>query len=128
MHRRCLIRLLVPALAIAALGAGALQASADSTPVGPLPPGPVSTVATQRGSLVAIALPRPAPSRGLVWRLARPLDSAILREVSEADVGSTVVIVYRAVGKGRARVVYAQTRGDASAKAVRAITTAIRVS
>jgi hypothetical protein len=128
MRQRSLLRLLCPALAVCVLGAGALQASADSTPVGPLPPGPVSTLATQRGSLVAIALTRPVPSKGLVWRLARPLDPAILREVSEADVGSTVVIVYRAVGKGRARIVYAQTRGDSSAKALRAVTTAVRVS
>jgi hypothetical protein len=50
------------------------------------------------------------------------------RPISEADVGATVVIVYRAVGKGSTRIVYAQTRGDSSSKAVRAVTTAVRVS
>jgi hypothetical protein len=128
VHPRLLIRLLCPALVACALGFCALQAFADSTPVGPLPPGPVATVVTPRGSLVAVALPRAASSTGLVWRLARPLDPAVLREVSEADVGSAVVIVYRAVGKGRARIVYAQTRGDTSSKAVHARTTAVRVS
>jgi hypothetical protein len=125
---RLLIRLLFPALAACALGAAFLPAFADSTPVGSLPPGPVTTVIAARGSLVAIALPRAAASTGLVWRLARPLDPAIAREVSEADVGSAVVIVYRVAGKGRARIVYAQTRGDASSKAVRVRTTALRVS
>jgi hypothetical protein len=36
---------------------------ADSTPVGPLPAGPVATITTKPGLLVAVALPR-ALTRG----------------------------------------------------------------
>jgi hypothetical protein len=106
----------------------ASAASADSTPIGPLPKHPVSTVSTHPGLLVSVALPHQAASTGLVWRLARRVDSAVLRQVSEADVGKTVVVVFKVVGKGKASVVFALTRGDSSPKAVRAITTAVRVS
>ena len=88
-------------------------AFADSTPIGPLPKGPVTTITTHRGLLVAVALPHPAASKGLVWRLARPVDPSVLRQVSEADVGKNVVVVYRVIGKGKASIVYALTRGDA---------------
>ena len=104
----------------------AAPAFADSTPVGPLPKGPVTTVATQRGALIAVALPHADASKGLVWRIARPLNGAVLRQVSEADVGENVVVVFRIVGKGRASIVFALTRGDASPKALRALTSKIR--
>jgi hypothetical protein len=122
------IRILYIALATAVVAlAVASAASADSTPIGPLPKHPVSTVSTHRGLLVSVALPHQAASTGLVWRLARPLDSAVLRQVSEGDVGKTVVIVFRVVGKGNASLVFALTRGDSSSKAVRAVATAVRV-
>jgi hypothetical protein len=108
------------ALAVAAVLAG--PAGADSTPVGPLPKGPVTKVATARGSLVAVALPQQRASTGLVWRIARPLNSRVLRQVSEGEIGPNVVVVFRAVGAGRASVAFALTRGDASRKAVRALT------
>jgi hypothetical protein len=110
----------------AAAGLLATPALADSTPVGPLPPGPVSTTATPPGSLFAVALPRRARSTGLVWRVARPIDSAVLKQVSEADVGKNVVVVFRVVGRGEASLVFALTRGDSSSKALRAITYRIR--
>jgi hypothetical protein len=124
----------MPGIIRKALAAGALAgvivtpAFADSTPIGPLPKGPVSTVSTHRGLLVAVALPHQAASKGLVWRLARPVDSKVLRQVGEADVGANVVIVFSAVGKGRVSVVFALTRGDNSPKAVRAVTNKVRVS
>ena len=74
-------------------------ALADSTPIGPLPMGPVATITTHRGLFVAVALPHPA-DKGNVWRLARRVDSKILRQVSEADVGKNVVVVYQVTGKG----------------------------
>jgi hypothetical protein len=92
------------------LSAGVTGAGASAPPVGPLPKGPVSTTTTQKGQLVAVALPR--KTQGLVWRLARPVRAAVLREVSEANVGSTVVVVFRATGSGTARVVFALTRGE----------------
>ena len=63
-------------------------------------------------------MPHQAASKGLVWRLARPVDSKVLRQVGEADVGANVVIVFSAVGKGQVSVVFALTRGDSSPKAV----------
>ena len=102
-------------------------ALADSTPIGALPKGPVATVTTHRGLLVAVALPHPA-DKGLVWRLARRVDSKVMREVSEADVGKNVVVVFAVTGKGRASIVYALTRGDSSSKAEGAITHNVRVT
>jgi hypothetical protein len=104
----------------------AAAASADSTPIGKIPSGPVSSVVTARNGLVAIALPHQAS--GLTWRLARNVDARVLRQVSEADVGTNVVVVYKAVGTGSVSVVYAATRGDASSKAVRSSTYKVRVT
>jgi hypothetical protein len=88
-----------------------LPASGSAPPVGRLPKGPTTTIQTHPGALVAVALPhRP---NGLVWRLAHGLDPRVLREVSEANVGRDVVVVYRAIRTGRARVVYGLTRGEA---------------
>jgi hypothetical protein len=112
-----MVTLSVAVLALA--GAGA--AAADSTPVGPLPKPAVTTVTTAKGSLVAVALPRQAPRTGLVWRVARPLDARVVRQVGEAEVGSSVVLVFRVVGRGRASLHFALTRGDTSPKAARAV-------
>jgi hypothetical protein len=79
------------------------------------------TVMVPRGQLVAVALPRQKASTGLVWRLARKVDSRVLRQLSEADVGPSVVVVFRAVGRGKATIVFALTRGESSSKALRAI-------
>jgi hypothetical protein len=106
----------------AAFAAGA---AADSTPVGTLPKGPVTKVETSRGSLVAVALPH--RTNGNVWRLARQVDPRVLQEVSEADVGPTVVVVFRASGTGTARIVYALTHGDVSGKALESATHVVRV-
>jgi hypothetical protein len=96
---------LVAALALSGV------AGATSPPVGRIPIGPVSTIATQRGQLVAVALPHAA---GTSWRIARALNPKVLREVDEADVGANVVIVFKAVGKGHATIVFARTRGETS--------------
>jgi hypothetical protein len=101
------------ALAIAA------AARADSTPVGPLPPGSVSSTTTAPGQFVAIALPRARRSSGLVWRLARPYDSRVVHQLSEADLGANVVLVFKVVGRGNTSLVFALTRGDASPKALK---------
>ncbi len=101
-------------------------ARADSTPVGPLPPGPVSTTTTAPDQLVAVALPRAGKRSGLIWRVARRYDSHVVRQVSEADIGANVVLVFRVVGRGNTALVFALTRGDTSAKAVKAVTHNIR--
>jgi hypothetical protein len=87
-----------------------LPAGASAPPVGPLPKGPTTTIRTEAGSLVAVALPH--RSGGLVWRLARGVSPKVLVQVSEADVGRDVVVVYRAKSPGKATLAYGLTRGE----------------
>ena len=112
-----MVTLWVAVLALAAAG----SAAADSTPVGPLPAPAVTKVTTAKGSLVAVGLPAQPARTGLVWRVARPLDTRVVRQVGEADAGSSVVLVFRVVGRGHASLHFALTRGDTSPKAVRAV-------
>jgi hypothetical protein len=102
----------------------AAAAGATAPPVGPLPRGPVTTISAPKGSLVSVALP--AGANGRVWRQARPLDAKVLRQVSEADVGQSVVIVFKAVGRGSTKVVYGLTRGE-TRKAYAAATFVVKV-
>jgi hypothetical protein len=122
MHR------IVAALAalVSSIVVFAAVAGADTTPIGAIPAGPVSSVVTPRNTLVSVALPH--QKSGLVWRLARGVNAHVLRQVSEADVGANVVIVYKAVGVGSVSVVYAVTRGDTSSKALRSATYKVRVT
>jgi hypothetical protein len=99
---------LAVAAAVAAIVVGAAFASAP--PVGPLPAGPSSTIKTTKGQLVAFALPH--RSGGRVWRVARPFNSSVLRQVSEADVGKQVVLVFQATGSGTTTVAFGLTRGE----------------
>ncbi len=99
----------IAAVAVTALALAA-PALADSTPVGPLPAGPTSTIQTQKGQLVSFALPH--RSGGKVWRVARAFDSKVVQQVSEADVGANVVLVFRATGSGKTTVSFALTRGE----------------
>src|SRR6185437_211188 len=105
-------------------GAAATATRASSPPIGPLPPGAHATVTTKAGELVAIALPH--RSGGRVWRIARPFNGAVLREVSEADVGQSVVIVFKAMRPGALTLSYALTRGETT-KALQARTFAVRI-
>jgi hypothetical protein len=90
---------------------------ASSPPVGPLPAGPTSTISTQVGQLVSFALPHRA--NGRVWRVARQVKSSVLVQVTEGDVGSNVVLVFKAKGKGSTTVSFGLTRGE-TAKAYEA--------
>jgi hypothetical protein len=98
------------ALALAALALPAGSALADSTPVGPLPVGPTTMIHTQPGQLVAVALPHRAG--GKVWRVATGYDGKRLRQVSEADVGPTVVLVFKALRVGNAKIEFGLTKGE----------------
>lgn len=121
-HLCAAVAAVVIAALVVALAAEPPAARADSIAVGPLPPGPTVSLAARHGSLVSITLPRRSPSTGLVWRLARPIDGAVAREVSEGEVGRTVVVVYRLTGRGSTVVHYALTRGESSPVAVEART------
>jgi len=109
---------------VALAGATAAATRASSPPIGPLPPGAHATVTTKAGELVAIALPH--RSGGRVWRIARRFDGSVLREVSEADVGQSVVIVFKAVRPGALTLSYALTRGETT-KALEARTFTVRI-
>ena len=99
------------AMIVTAVAVGtATGADASAPPVGPLPPGPRATLVTEKGQLVAVALPH--RSKGRVWRIARPVNAVVLRQISEADVGSSVVLVFRAAGAGTARLAFGLTRGE----------------
>ena len=98
----------VVALVASTVVAGSSRATAP--PVGPLPSGPTSAVQTHTGELVAFALPH--RTGGRVWRIARSVDRRILRQVSEADVGDQVVLVFKAAGPGTAVVAFGLTRGE----------------
>jgi hypothetical protein len=104
MSRVIAFSVVAGALAFAGVGL------ASAPPVGPLPPGPSSTIKTSNGELVAFALPHRA--NGRVWRVARTPNAAVLRQVSEADVGNQVVLVYVATGKGTTSVAFGLTRGE----------------
>ena len=106
MHRIASIAGVAAALTLAV----ARPAGATSGPVGPLPPGQVTTVTAPAGSLVSVALPKGA--QGRVWRQARQVNGKVLTQVSEANVGANVVVVFKAVGRGSAKVVYGLTRGE----------------
>jgi hypothetical protein len=95
-----------------AIGAVAFAGTglAAAPPVGPLPPGPSSTIQTAKGELVAFALPH--RSGGRVWRVTRAANPSILRQVTEADVGNQVVLVYVATGRGTTSIAFGLTRGE----------------
>jgi hypothetical protein len=101
----------VLAVAAAAVAAAA-PARASAPPVGPLPAGPLATIATTKGELVAFALPH--RSGGRVWRVARAIDPPVLSQVSEADVGPSVVLVFRARRTGTVTVAFGLTKGETS--------------
>jgi predicted secreted protein len=83
-------------------------------PVKSVPAGPVTAIRVQHGQLFSVALPHRA---GKSWRIGRPFDSKIVREVTEADVGNQVVVVFRAVSRGSTKLVYALTRGESTTAA-----------
>lgn len=122
---RALLGLGLVTIAIGIALAIAAAARSDSTPIGPLPAGPSSTTTTAAGQLVAVALPR-ARKPGFVWRLARPYDSRVVRQIFEADIGTNLVLVFKVVGRGKTTLVFALTHGDTSPKAVKSAIHLIR--
>jgi hypothetical protein len=118
MRRSTVLAALFAALVLTA------GAFATSTPVGPLPKGPVTTIAAARGTLVSVALPH--RSGGKVWRQANTVDQMVLKQISEADVGASVVIVFRAVGSGTTKIAYGLTKGETK-KAYASQTFTVRV-
>ena len=117
------VAVVVAATALTAAGVAGATLK-DSPPVGPLPSGPTSTIVTQKGQLVAFALPH--RTAGRVWRVARKFDPKVVQQVTEGDVGSTVTLVFKATGKGTTTVVFGLTRGE-TAKAYESRRFTVRV-
>jgi hypothetical protein len=117
-------RLAITLLAAAAAVTAATIARASAPPVGPLPAGYEATIATRAGELVAVALPH--RSGGRVWRIARAFDGKIVHQVTEADVGTNVVVVFKADRRGSTTLVFALTKGETT-KALDARTFAVTV-
>ena len=101
-------------------------AVATAPPVGPLPPGQITTVSAPSGSLIAVALPGQSVSSGLVWRLARSVNSKVVRQISERNIGRDVIVVYKAVGRGTVTIAYGLTKGE-TRKAYKSVTYKIRI-
>jgi hypothetical protein len=109
------------ALLVTAALAGTARASAP--PVGPIVNPAVTSLTTSKGSLISIALPTRS---GYSWRIARALNASVVREASEGNLGPRVVLIFKAVGSGKATIVVAETRGE-TAKAYRAVEYDVRV-
>jgi len=121
--------LIVALLATFVAAIFAMTAFGSATPIKAVPSGPVTATSTSTGQLTAVALPHPNGAyRGYVWRLARTYDKRVVKEVSEADIGSNVVIVYRVVGRGHTSLVYGLTHGDSSSIAVKSVTHRIQAN
>jgi len=119
-----MLRLITIVAAAAASLVLVLPAGASAPPVGKLPKGPVTTVRAQKGTLVAIALPQ---LKGLSWRLARQVDSKVVVQAGEGNIGTSVVITFRAKGPGRTKVIYAATRGESTvARAAQTLDVTVR--
>src|SRR5690348_6207646 len=87
-------------------------AYASAPPVGPLPPGPSVAVKATVGGTFSATLPKPSVSGG-AWRIARPFDSTVARQVGEATTSSGGArVTFRALDEGTTRVVFAHTRGE----------------
>jgi hypothetical protein len=99
-------------------------AAASAPPVGPLPAGPTSTIVTTKGQLVSIALPH--RSGGKVWRIAQNANPKVLKQVTEGDVGPTVVLVFKATGSGTTTIKLGLTLGEKT-KAYESRTYVVRV-
>jgi hypothetical protein len=102
-------RTVLIALLVAAVAASAAFASAP--PVGPLPGGPTKAVAVKTHGTFVITLPK-SKQAGLVWRVARPFKSGVVRQLDEGETKSSVWLRFRSVAPGRTSLVFALTRGE----------------
>lgn len=87
-------------------------AFASSTPVGPLPQGPVRTVKVLRDATFVISAPKRPANSGLVWRIARAFDGEVVQQVGEGEDRFSVWLRFKATRTGTTRIVLALTRGE----------------
>ena len=92
----------------AALAAPSL-ARAEATPVGSLPKGPVYRITVLRDATFVVRAPKRPAKTGLVWRIARPIDPKVAREIAEGEDRLNVWIRFKAFKAGVVRVVLGLT-------------------
>ncbi len=61
-----------------------------------------------------------------MWRLARSVNSKVVRQISERNIGRDVIVVYKAVGRGTVTIAYGLTKGE-TRKAYKSVTYKIRI-
>jgi hypothetical protein len=105
------IRFAVCAVALAAVLVA--PAAATAPPVGPLPAGPTIPLPAKAGRTFHVSVAKPRIP-GRVWRIARPYDARVVREVREGDTKTTIWWDFRAVRPGSTTIVLAQTLGERS--------------
>ena len=118
------MRVAAAAIVVACTATLVGSAVASAPPVGPLPAGPSSSIVTTKGQLVSIALPH--RSGGKVWRIAQNANPKVLAQVTEGDVGPTVVLVFKATGSGTTTIKLGLTVGEKT-KAYESRTYVVRV-
>jgi predicted secreted protein len=97
---------------VAALGALlAAPAAATAPPVGPLPPGPTIPLPVKAGRTFRITVAKPRVA-GRVWRIARPYNARVVRQLREGETKTTIWWSFRAVRPGTTTIVLAQTLGE----------------
>ena len=94
-----------------AAGIAASVASRPHLPWGRCRAAPLRTVELTKGETFTASLPK-VERAGRVWRIARPFDASVVREVRERETAGSVVVAFRAVSPGTTNVVFALTRGE----------------
>jgi hypothetical protein len=100
------------ALAATLALAAVTTASATAPPVGPLPPGPTTSVRVGLGGGFVVTLPRPAVAGGS-WRVARAFDAKVVGQTWEHTTSNGgVELGFAASGAGTTKLVFAVPRGE----------------
>jgi hypothetical protein len=94
-----------------ALGVLVAPVAATAPPVGPLPPGPTVPAGAKAGRTFRISVVKPRVA-GRVWRIARPYNPRVVREIREGETKTTIWWTFRAVRAGTTTIVLAQTLGE----------------
>ena len=103
--------------AVLTVAAATLAAAAVSfgsaAPVGKLPKGPTIPAHLGVGKTYTVVIPKPKVA-GRVWRIARPVNGKVVREVAEGETAGSIWVRFRGVASGTAKVVFALTLGERS--------------
>jgi hypothetical protein len=86
-------------------------AAATAPPVGPLPQGPTIRLPAKTGSTFRVSVAKPRVA-GRVWRIARPYNARVVREVREGETKAAIWWDFRALRHGATTIVLAQTLGE----------------